>query len=82
MYRNQGYATGKRQIAVRLPDSLLDRLDSYVKDKKTSKTDVVIGALAQYLDSPENVPLEERITALENLLTQLEIKMKEIGAGN
>jgi metal-responsive CopG/Arc/MetJ family transcriptional regulator len=73
---------GKRQIAVRLPDSLLDRLDSYVKDKKTSKTNVVIGALAQYLDSPENVPLGERMTALENRLTQLEMKLKGTGSEN
>ena len=66
---------GKRQIAVRVPDSLLERLDNYVKDKKTSKTDVVIGALAQYLDSPENVPLGERMTAVEDkllLLTAIE----------
>jgi metal-responsive CopG/Arc/MetJ family transcriptional regulator len=73
---------GKRQIAVRLPDGLLDRLDSYVKDKKTSKTNVVIGALAQYLDSPENVPLGERMTALENRMTQLETKLKGTGTEN
>lgn len=69
---------GKRQIAVRLPDSLLDRLDNYVKEKKTSKTDVVIGALAQYLDSPENVPLGERMTALEVRLSQVETQLKGI----
>ncbi|MEO1673407.1 MAG: DNA-binding domain-containing protein [Cyanobacteria bacterium J06631_2] len=72
----------KRQIAVRLPDSLLDRLDSYVKEKKTSKTDVVIGALAQYLDSPENVPLGERLTALEDRLCQVETQLKGIGTEN
>ncbi len=73
---------GKRQIAVRVPDNLLERLDNYVKDKKTSKTDVVIGALAQYLDSPENVPLGERMTAVEDKLAQLEAQLKAIGTNN
>ena len=73
---------GKRQIAVRVPDSLLERLDNYVKAKKTSKTDVVIGALAQYLDSPENVPLGERMTAVEDKLAQLEAQLKAIETNN
>ncbi len=73
---------GKRQIAVRVPDSLLERLDNYVKEKKTSKTDVVIGALAQYLDSPENVPLGERMTAVEDKLAQLEAQLKAIETNN
>ncbi|MEM7593793.1 MAG: DNA-binding domain-containing protein [Cyanobacteria bacterium P01_A01_bin.83] len=73
---------GKRQIAVRVPDSLLERLDNYVKEKKTSKTDVVIGALAQYLDSPENVPLGERMTAVEAKLAQLEAQLKAIETDN
>ena len=73
---------GKRQIAVRVPDSLLERLDNYVKEKKTSKTDVVIGALAQYLDCPENVPLGERMTAVEDKLAQLETQLKTIGTNN
>jgi len=77
---------GKRQIAVRLAvrltDNLLDRLDNYVKEKKTSKTDVVIGALAQCLDSPENVPLGERMTALEDRLTQMKAQLKAIPTEN
>ena len=73
---------GKRQIAVRLPDSLLERLNSYIKEKKTSKTDVVVGALAQYLDSPENVPLKERITALENRLTHVKKQLRGIETEN
>ncbi|GAB4539476.1 MAG: hypothetical protein Tsb0014_29920 [Pleurocapsa sp.] len=72
----------KRQIAVRLPDSLLERLDKYVREKKTSKTDVVIGALAQYLDSPENVPLGERITNLEARLATVEAQLKGMETGN
>ena len=73
---------GKRQIAVRLPESLINRLNTYVKEKKTSKTEVTIAALAQYLDSPENVPLGERMTALEGRLAQVEAQLKEIGTEN
>jgi metal-responsive CopG/Arc/MetJ family transcriptional regulator len=65
-----------------LPDNLLKRLDNYAIEKNTSKTDVVIGALAQYLDSPENIPLWERMTAVEERATRIEERLKEIETKN
>lgn len=72
----------KRQLGIRVPDSLLERLDSYAKEKNTSKTDVVIGALAKYLDSPENVPLNQRLTVVEEKVSRLEAQLKEIASKN
>lgn len=68
----------KLQIAVRLPDSSLDKLDSCVREKKTSKTEIEIKVLAQHLDSSGNVPLDERMTVLRDRLAQVETQKKGI----
>ena len=39
----------KGRIAVRVPQPWLDRLNDYVKRIGVSKTDVVIGAISNYL---------------------------------
>lgn len=72
----------KRQLGIRVPDSLLERLDRYAKEKNTSKTDVVIGALAKYLDSPESIPLKERVTVVEERVSKLEAKLEQIADKN
>ena len=68
----------KKQLGIRIPEVLLARLDHYAKAMKTSKTEIVIGALAQYLDSPENIPLGERVRAVESKLAQIEAQLKKI----
>lgn len=68
---------GKSQLGVRVPDELLARLNDYVTNNNTSKTDVVVGALAKYLDSPESVPLQERVTLIEDRLAQVETLLKK-----
>lgn len=62
----------KSQIAVRIPPSLLRKLDSHVKRTGLSKTEVVVSALANYLDSVEDVPLIQRIVKLEERVAVLE----------
>ena len=42
---------GKPQITVRLSPSLLGSLDQYIERTGTSKTEVVVSAIAQYLNS-------------------------------
>ena len=39
----------KSQIAVRIPRDLLEKLNNYVNNTETTKTEVIVGALAQYL---------------------------------
>ena len=66
----------KSQIAVRVPPSLFSKLNSYVERTGTSKTEVVVGALAQYLGCAEDVPLSQRVAEVERRLAALEAKVK------
>ena len=60
---------GKPQIAIRIPPPLLAELNQYVKQTGTSKTDVVVSAIAAYLGCAETVPLSQRMAELENRLS-------------
>ncbi|WP_203419053.1 DUF6009 family protein [Lyngbya aestuarii] len=69
----KGLSPGKKaQIAVRIPRSLLQKLNRYIQIMEMSQTEVVVSALSKYLDSPEDVPLIERIVKIEERLAQLE----------
>jgi predicted DNA-binding protein len=63
---------GKPQIAVRIPPFLLEKLNSYTECSGTSKTEVVVSALADYLECAEDVPISKRIVELEKRVTILE----------
>ena len=58
---------GKPQIAVRVPPSLLAELNQYVEKTGTSKTDLVVSAIAQYLGCAESVPLTQDLLPLAGL---------------
>ena len=64
------------QVAIRLPPHLMDKLNSYVARTGVSKTEVLVGALAQYLNSPESIPLGQRVTEVERKMEELERMMK------
>ena len=61
---------------MRIPHSLLEKLNSYVDSTGTTKTEVIVGALAQYLGCAETVPLSQRVAELEMRVNQLEALMK------
>ncbi|MDD1427564.1 DNA-binding domain-containing protein [Dolichospermum sp. ST_sed9] len=63
---------GKPQIAIRLSPSLLQELNNYVELTGTSKTDVVVSAISQYLGCADNVPLNQRVGELERRVRELE----------
>ena len=65
----------KPQIAVRMPQTLFDELNQYVKQTGTSKTDVVISAIAEYLGCADNIPLSQRVAEIEKRLASLETKV-------
>lgn len=65
-------AMPNQPITVRLPSFLLDRLEAYVIESGSSKTDVVIAALSQYLGVSTNIPLSEKVAYLEKRLLDLE----------
>jgi hypothetical protein len=64
----------KPQIAVRIPPGLLDQLNSYIEKRGTTKTDVVVSAIAQYIGCTDALPLMKRITNLEKRFAELEAK--------
>ncbi len=66
----------KSQIAVRVPPSLLAELNQYVEKTGTSKTDVVVSAIAQYLGCAESVPLSQRLAELERRVAAVETKVE------
>ena len=62
---------GKPQIAVRIPPPLLAELNQSVERVGTSKTDVIVSAIAAYLGCAETVPLSQTVR-------ELELQMKEL----
>ncbi len=66
----------KGQIAVRVPQPLLDRLNDYVRRTGASKTDVVIGAISNYLGCEEDVSLHQKMNELEKRVASLEATKK------
>ncbi len=61
-----------KPITIRLPDLLLSRLEIYIADTNSSKTDVVVAALNQYLGTDHAVPLSEKVFQLEKRVSLLE----------
>ncbi len=66
----------KPQITVRISPSLLNSLNQYVEETGTSKTDVVISAIAQYLDCADQVSINQRIAELEKKVAELEVEVR------
>ena len=67
----------KSQIAIRVPPSLLQELNQFVQKSSTSKTDVVVNAIASYLNCPEKVTLSQKISELERRIAKIEAKGRE-----
>ncbi len=66
----------KPQITIRLSPSLLSELNQYVESTGTSKTDVVVSALAQYLGCVDQVSINQRMAELERRMAVLEAQSK------
>ena len=68
-----------RQIVIRSPQYIMEKLNTYVKRTVASMTEVMLGALAQYLDYPVSIPLSQRMAGLEIMrLEDLESFVKGI----
>lgn len=60
------------QMGIRVPSHLYEKLVASADQAKTSKTVVVLTALAQHLNSKEDVPLEVRVLELEAKVEHLQ----------
>ncbi len=61
-----------QSITARLPSILIEKLEAYIAESGSSKTDVVVAALSQYLGVSTDVPLAEKIAHIEKRLIDLE----------
>ncbi|HLO84558.1 MAG TPA: DNA-binding domain-containing protein [Nostocaceae cyanobacterium] len=66
----------KPQIVVRLAPELLEKLNNYAQQTGASKTDVVVGALSQYLGCAEALPLNQKVAELESRIATVEAMVK------
>ncbi len=69
------------QVGVRVPDLLHEKLAEHAAALNVSKSEVVLSALAQYLDSASDVPMAVRMAMLENRVSELEALVKPLEHG-
>ncbi|RCJ24390.1 hypothetical protein A6770_28235 [Nostoc minutum NIES-26] len=58
-------------IGIRIPTNLHQRLEDYIAETHATKTEVILTALAQYLGVAEEIPLSQRVAALETQMAEL-----------
>jgi metal-responsive CopG/Arc/MetJ family transcriptional regulator len=63
-------------VGVRIPSNLYEKLLAHVNKVHASKSEVIISALAQYLESTEDLPLSQRVAEVEKKLAVLESKVE------
>ncbi len=64
-------------VGVRIPSNLYDKLMAHANKVNVSKSEVVISALAHYLESTEDIPLSERVASLEAKVEELQLLVKK-----
>lgn len=66
------------QVVIRIPPKLFSKFNAYMEKTGSSKTEVVLSALAQYLECVEDLPLTQRMAKLETRITMLETSIKNL----
>ena len=61
-------------VDARIPSNLYEKLINHAHKIDTSKSEVIISALAKYLNATEDVPLSVRVANLEKRIVALETK--------
>ncbi len=59
-------------VGVRIPSNLYEKLINHAHKINTSKSEVIISALASYLNSAEDVPISIKVADLEKRIMALE----------
>lgn len=63
------------QFSVRIPPKLDEKVKEYAVVNHTTKSRVMIDALAYYLGNIEDVPLSRKVMELEKKMTSIEAKV-------
>ncbi len=64
------------QVGVRIPHHLHQKLEAHATVTESFKSEVIISALAHYLDCTEDIPLTQRVTDVEQKLAALETEVR------
>ncbi|MEM8612491.1 MAG: ribbon-helix-helix protein, CopG family [Cyanobacteria bacterium P01_H01_bin.105] len=64
------------QVGVRVPPHLHKELENHAAKMEASKSEIIINALARYLECTEDIPLNQRVAALEAQVKNLSTLMK------
>jgi predicted DNA-binding protein len=64
-------------VGVRIPSNLYEKLLAHANKVHVSKSEIVISALAHYLESTEDIPLSERVADLETKVEELQVLVKK-----
>ncbi|MEO1558819.1 MAG: hypothetical protein AAFS12_04010 [Cyanobacteria bacterium J06632_19] len=64
------------QFSIRIPPELDEKVKEYAVVNNTTKSRVMIDALAYYLGCVDDVPLSRKVMELEKRLTSLETGMR------
>jgi predicted DNA-binding protein len=68
----------KAQMSLRMPDLLMTKLNDYAQHSGLSKTEIVVRAIASYLQLQEDNSLEQRMAKLEAKIIKMEKQLKTI----
>lgn len=69
-------------IGIRIPTNLHKRLEVYIAETHLTKTEVILNALAQYLDASEEMTLSQRVSALEAQMLDIKSLVKNTSSTN
>ena len=60
------------QVSVRIPSHIHEKLVTHTQATRTSKSEVILTALIQYLEHLPDVPLPVKVAEIEKRIAQLE----------
>ena len=70
------------QFSVRIPPELDQKVKEYAVKNNTTKSDVMIAALARYLDCESKVPLTQRVVELEQQIAEVQEQIEQLKASS
>ncbi|WP_088239501.1 hypothetical protein [Calothrix rhizosoleniae] len=70
------------QFSIRIPPELEKRINEYAQENRTTKTRVMIDALAYYLGSVDDVPLSRKVSQLETKVEEIQALVNKHIANN
>ena len=70
------------QFSIRIPPELDKKVKEYAVKNNTTKSDVMIAALARYLGCESKVPLNQRVVELEKQLARVQEQIEQLKASS